>query len=161
MYCIVLSIMLFSNAEWRLCLIFKNLQACGYHVPPSVETGCSPYFLIRDCIKRSATNIFLSFDMLIWRISRLSFSMAIHNQIYSEPTLMIVSSIINSVTRIFLELNISGLYLWIQSLMAVWLLLTNLDTALDVSLWKTKEIKIDTENMLCPQVLFSFLFDIS
>jgi hypothetical protein len=29
--------------------------------------------------------------------------MAIHNQIYSEPTLMIVSSIINSVIRIYLS----------------------------------------------------------
>ena len=106
-----------------------------YHVPPSsVETGCSSYLFTRFNIKRSATNMFLFFDMLIWRISRLSSSMAIHNQIYSEPTLMIVSSIINSVIRIFLELDISGLYFWIQSLMAVWLLLINLDTALDVFL---------------------------
>jgi len=28
----------FSKGEWRWCLNFRNLQAIGYQVPPSVET---------------------------------------------------------------------------------------------------------------------------
>jgi hypothetical protein len=32
-----------------MCFIFANLQAYGYHVPPSVETGCFPYLLTNSC----------------------------------------------------------------------------------------------------------------
>ena len=40
-----------------------------YQVPPSVEIGWSPHFSTILDRKRSATNIFLSFEMLIPRIS--------------------------------------------------------------------------------------------
>jgi len=66
------------------------------------ETGCSRYLFTRFGIERSATYIFLSLNMLTLRISRLLFSMAIHNQIYSESTLIIVSSTINSKILVFL-----------------------------------------------------------
>ena len=125
---------------WRIdVMVMQSQESASLWTPWTPCTATSwnrvlPYLFTRFNIKRSVTNIFLSLDMLIWRISRLSFSMAIHNQIYSEPTLIIVSLIINPVIRSFLELNISGLYFWIQSLMAVWLHLTNLDTALEVFL---------------------------
>jgi hypothetical protein len=69
MYSIVLSIMLFSKEEWRWWFSFKNLQACGYHVPPpSVETGYPPYSFIICKRKRSeATNIF--FALLIYQMN--------------------------------------------------------------------------------------------
>jgi hypothetical protein len=35
-------------------LISKIYRPCGYHVPPSVETGCFPYFLTNDCMNCSA-----------------------------------------------------------------------------------------------------------
>ena len=83
-----------KNEEW--CFSFKNLHAGGYQVPPSVETGCSPYSFITLERKRSATNIFRSLDMLIPRIFLVSHSIATQSQMYSEPTLIWVSSIINS-----------------------------------------------------------------
>ena len=96
--------LIWRMGEWIWCCSLKNLQACGYHVPPSVETGWMfsvPFYKVwyeTFCNK----HVSLSFDMHVWRISRLSFSMAIHNQIYSEPTLMIVSSTINSKILVFL-----------------------------------------------------------
>jgi hypothetical protein len=135
-YCIVLSIILFSKEEWRWCFSFKNLHACGgYQVPPSVETECSPYSSITLDRKCYATNIFCSFDMLILRISLLSDSIATNNYINSEePTLSWVSLIINPGILVLLWNNLSGLYFCIQSLIAVRFLLTNLDIALDVFL---------------------------
>ena len=56
---------LFSKGECKWCFSFRNLHACGYHVPPSVETGCFPYLFIRDAINRSATSIALSKDTSI------------------------------------------------------------------------------------------------
>ena len=55
MYCIVLSIILFSYEECVWWSNFKNLQAWGYHLPPSVETGCSPYSSTTSYRKRSVT----------------------------------------------------------------------------------------------------------
>jgi hypothetical protein len=92
----------------------QSLQAYGYNTPKSVETGCSRYLFGRYNIKFSPTNVFLSFDMLIRRISQLWFSMTIYDQIYSEP-ILIVSSIIT----IFLELTslvcIFESSLWMQN----------------------------------------------
>ena len=57
---------LFSKEEWRWWFIFKNLHACGdgYQLPPSFETGCSPYSFIPLERKRSATNFFLHYREL-------------------------------------------------------------------------------------------------
>ena len=143
-------------------LSFKNLQACGYHVPPSVETGCSPYLFTRFNTKRSATDMYLSFDILIWRISWLSFSKAIHNQTYWELPLMIVSSIINSVIRIYLS---GTKHLWFVFLNHVFddgsmtSFYKPRHSFGSISRWKTQEIKKDTDNMLYPRVLLFFLFD--
>ena len=63
MYCIVLSIRLFSNGEWKWWSSFRNLQACGYQVPPSVDTGCFPWILTKPAMNLSAINMFLSLDM--------------------------------------------------------------------------------------------------
>ena len=52
-----------------------------YQVPPSVEIGCSPYSFITFDRNRSATDIFLSFDIFNLRTSLLSGSMATQNQI--------------------------------------------------------------------------------
>ena len=54
MYCIVPSTTLFSKGEWTWCFGFRNRQACGCHVPPSVETGCLPNSSVRDAINRLA-----------------------------------------------------------------------------------------------------------
>jgi hypothetical protein len=48
---------------------FKNFQACGSKISPSAETECLPYPSERLDRKRSAINIFRSFDILNPRIS--------------------------------------------------------------------------------------------
>ena len=72
--------------------------------------------------------------MLIAIIFLVSDSIATQSQMYSEPTLSWVSSTINSETLFLLKNNLFGLYFCIQSLIAVWLLWTNRDIALDVIL---------------------------
>ena len=134
MYCIVLSIKLFFKEECIWCSSFRNWQACGYQVPPSVETGCFPWIRIKPDRNLSATNMFLSLDMDSARISLFSGSIAIHNQISSEPTFIKVSSTMYSSIFFLFDSNSSHLYLCIQSLIAVWLLLINLDKAFDVFL---------------------------
>jgi hypothetical protein len=64
---------------------FKNFQACGYKISPSVETECLPYPSERLDRKRSAINIFRSFDILNPRISLFVGSIAIQSQMNSEP----------------------------------------------------------------------------
>jgi hypothetical protein len=120
MYCIVLSIMLFSNKEWIWCSTSKNLQACyRYQVlsPSSVEIGCLPYSSKRLNRKRLATtNMFLSFDIFIERIS-LSFVGSIatyQSQINSDPILITVSSTTNSSIFFLLHDTFCGLYLCIH-----------------------------------------------
>jgi len=54
------------------------LQAGGYQVPPSVDTGCFPWFLTRFAINLSATNMFLSLDMDSAKICLFVGSMATH-----------------------------------------------------------------------------------
>ena len=91
-----------------------------YQVPPSVETGWSPHFSTILDRKRSATNIFLSFEMLIPRISLFLGSIATHNQMYSEPALMIVSSRTYSSMFFFFDDILWGLYFWIQFQIETW-----------------------------------------
>ena len=64
---------------------FKNFQAYGYKISPSVETECLPYPSERLDRKRSAINIFHSFDILNPRISLFVGSIAIQSQMNSEP----------------------------------------------------------------------------
>jgi hypothetical protein len=58
-----------------------------------LKQGCGPHSSTIFERNRSATNIFRSLGTLISRISLSFGSIATHNQIYSEPTLMVVSSI--------------------------------------------------------------------
>ena len=92
MYCIVLSIKLFSKEEWIWWSSFGNLQACGYQVPPSVDTGCLPWILTKSAMNRYAINMFLPLDMFSARISLFSGSIATQIQIYWEPIFISVSS---------------------------------------------------------------------
>jgi len=62
-----------------------------------------PYSFTTLDRKCSATNMFCSFDMLIPRISLFSGSIATHTQIYSDSTLLIVSSITYSEIFFFFE----------------------------------------------------------
>ena len=50
-----------------------------------------PYSLTISDRKCSATNMFISFEMISARICLFSGSMVIHNQMYSDPTLISVS----------------------------------------------------------------------
>jgi hypothetical protein len=60
--------------------LLRSLQAYEYHVPPSVESECFPYFLTNEVRNHSATRIVLSKEMCIPRISFLLIeSTAIHN----------------------------------------------------------------------------------
>jgi hypothetical protein len=124
-YCIVLSIRYFSNyREWRWCFSFKNLHTMGYQVPPSVETGCLPCPLIKSDMNLSATSMFLSLEIDNARISLLFATIATHhNHMYSEPTLSIVSSTMNSENLILLVDIFLGWYFWIQLQMVTWFLL--------------------------------------
>src|ERR687892_2871904 len=74
-----LLIKLFSIEECIWCSTLRNLHACGYHVPPSVEIFCFPYFLINDCMNCSATSILLSIEMRMPRIILSFGSVATHN----------------------------------------------------------------------------------
>jgi len=60
MYCIVLSMMLFPYGKWMWCFSFRNLQACEYHFPPSVDKEGFPCLSNRRNRKRSESNVFLS-----------------------------------------------------------------------------------------------------
>ena len=95
------------------CSILRNLHACGYHVPPSVEKGCSPCSSKRPDRKRSATNIFLSLDMLTERISLFAGPIATQSHTNSEPILSNVSSTINPSTFFFFDDILWGLYFYI------------------------------------------------
>ena len=153
MYCIVLSIRLFSNEELIWCFSFRNLQAIGYHVPPSVDTTCFPWILIKPEINLSAISMFLSLDIDSARICLFSGSIAAHNQEYSEPTLSNVSSMRYSDIFVLLVETFRGLYLWIQFQIATWLLLIicKKDNALAVFLSdkQAKNVQIQTVvNML-------------
>ena len=92
-------------------LISRILQAIGYQVPPSVDTGWSPYSLTMFDRKRSATNMFLSLDMDSARICLFSGSIATQSHTYSEPTLICVSSTMNSDNLFFLMIfSLDGVF---------------------------------------------------
>ena len=91
----------FLTRGMNMVVEFQKLHACGYHVPPSVDTGCFPYSSTMSRRKRSATNIFLSLDIFVRRIAWVLGSMAIHSQRSSEPTLICVSSMINCTIFLF------------------------------------------------------------
>ena len=116
MYCIVLSMILFSKEECKWCFKFKNLQAWGYQVPPSDETGYLPYSTTILDNNRSATNVLLSFDTVIPTILLLSGSITIHQSHINsqEPTFIIVSSMMNSLIFLLIDDIFWGLYFWIQ-----------------------------------------------
>ena len=57
-------------------LVSRICKLVYTHVPPSVDIEYLPYSFINDEIKRSAMNIFRSFDILIPRISLDSDSIA-------------------------------------------------------------------------------------
>jgi hypothetical protein len=135
MYCMVLSIKLFSNGECKWCFSFRNLHACGYQVPPSVETGCFPCLFMRDAINRSAASIALSKDTSIRRISLCFGSIATQSHTYLEPTLIWVSSTTCPLTLFLLaDSSLFGLYFWIHFYTDTWLLSTNLFNAFAVLL---------------------------
>ena len=87
MYCIVLSIRLFSKEECRWWLSPRNLHAWGYHVPSSIDAGCLPYTLTKPERHISATNMFLSLEIDSARICLFSGSIPTNNQMNSNPTL--------------------------------------------------------------------------
>jgi len=70
-----------SECDDEVISNFKNLHACGYHVPPpSVEeTGYFPYFLINSLRNCSATtSMLLSREIRISRIDLVLGSIATH-----------------------------------------------------------------------------------
>ena len=116
---------LFSNEEWRWYFSFRNLQERGYHVPPSVETGCFPWILTMPERNLSDISMFLSLDMDSARICLFSGSIATTQiQMYSEPTLICVSSTMYSDNLFFLGDIFYGWCFWIQFQMETWFLLT-------------------------------------
>ncbi len=134
MYCIVLSIMLFANGEWMWCSNPRNLQAIGYQVPPSVDTGCFPWILTKPERHLSATNMLLSFDMDSARICLFSGSIAIHSQMYSDPTFNMVSSTTCSEILFLLDDIFRGWYFCIQFQMVTWFRFIKQDSLSEVLL---------------------------
>ena len=59
--------------------LVSRTEACEYQVPPSVETGCSPYSFITFDRNLSATSMFLSLEVRITKIVLLVGSIATHN----------------------------------------------------------------------------------
>ena len=124
--------------------MFRNLQAWGYHVPPSVETECFPYFFTSSFINVSAIRIVLSKEIWISRITLSIESMAIQSHAYWLPTLSNVSSIINSDTFLLFWKIFLGLYRWIHFYIEKWFLLINCDNCCDVFLIERPEKYIVT-----------------
>ena len=93
-------------------------------------------FICQRCNKAlSYKSIVLSKDISILRICLCFGSIVTHqSHIKSEPTLIRVSSIINSETLVFVEDIFFGLYFCIHFQMLTWLLFTNLCNALAVFL---------------------------
>jgi hypothetical protein len=143
-YCIILSIILFSYEEWIWWFSFKNLSILRWI--PSTTTVCwyysrmiSEFFNNMLERKRSMTiNMFLSLDIDSARICLFLGSIATHhNNINSESDLSWVSSTIMHFEITFLFGSIFwGWYFWIHFQIATWLLLTRCknDNALDVFL---------------------------
>ncbi len=134
MYCIVLSMRLFSKEEWIWWSSFKNLHARGYYVPPSVDTGCFPWALTKPKMNRSAISMFLSLDIDSARICLFSGSIATHNHMNSDPTLSSVSSTMNSEILVLFDDIFFGWYFWIQFQIVTWFRLIQQDNLWDVLL---------------------------
>ena len=92
--------------KWRMQMMSEFQKLASLRIPTatiSVEIGYLPNSSTKDSINRSAISIVLSKDISIWRICLLTDSIATHhNQTYLEPTLIKVSSIINSCNFPFL-----------------------------------------------------------
>ena len=90
-------------SEWVWWRNFKNLHACGYHVPlppspPSVETGFFPYFLIN-----SRWNCWATISMLLSREIRIH-TYTYHSYISRIVLLLGSIAIHPSITRLLLIL---------------------------------------------------------
>ena len=77
-------------------------------LPPFVETGYFPYSLIKPDRNLSSTSMFLSLDVEIARVSLLFGSIATHNQINSEPTLIGISSTMYSIIFFYCRVSFGG-----------------------------------------------------
>ena len=124
---------------------FKNLHACGYHIPSSsssVETGFFPYFLINSQRNCSATiSMLLSREIRISRIDLLLGWIAIHPSITKLLLLLLLflstysnhCFIYNNELRYFRSLLLPYLLCWLvynnvvsnSRLINTWFLLTN------------------------------------
>ena len=91
----------------------KN-KACGYHVPPFVETGCFPWTFARPEMNLSAMSMFLSFDIDSVKIFLFSGSIATQSQTYSKPTLSNISSTMYSDIFLLFDDIFLGWYFCIQ-----------------------------------------------
>lgn len=148
MYCMVRSIKLFSKGEWIWCFSFKNLQACGYHNPPSVDTECFPWSLTKSEINLSATtNMFF---LWIWLVREFACFYALlwptARHILNQP-LISVSSITNSETFFLLDDILWSLYFWIQFHTETWFRLIKQDSPSDTRLsdkWQAWKVQIQT-----------------
>ena len=122
MYCIVLSIMLFSflytKEKWIWRSNSKNLQVCGHHeISPSVETRCSPYsFTITTENVRLLQTYFSFFWYADWKWKNFSiywFDGNSQSHINPEPAFTMVPSMAYS-SIFFFFFNLCVLYYWIQ-----------------------------------------------
>jgi len=78
--------------------------------------------------------VFLSLDTVNARIALSFGSIATQSQTYSEPALIIVSSIINSATFFLFDDIFWGWYFWIQFQTETWFRLTKHESRSDVLL---------------------------
>lgn len=107
---------------------FRNLQAWGYQLPPSVDIGCFPYLFTKFLINLySAINIVLSIEIWTPRII-LSVESITAIQIQTNRLLILIKvsstiSILSSFSS-FAILSLA-LYSWIQFQIETWFLLIN------------------------------------
>ena len=118
-YCIVLSIRLFSNGEWCDVLVLRTCKPVDTMILLQLKQGVY-HILLKDWIENVRLQTY--FFLLIWILTEsLSFnSIATQSHMYSEPTFVCVSSTMNSSIFVFLYSSLFGLYFWIQSRIAVW-----------------------------------------
>ena len=157
MFCIFLSMRLFSYGEWIGCFIFGNLQACRYQISPSVETGCFPY----SCIifdKKTPCNKHVS---LLWYACCKNFFIFLFNG-NPEPDILRTdldeSFVDNLIVSIVLFLDIFfGLYFCIHFQIETWLLLKacKKDNAFAAFLKDNRE-STNTNHIQCTLKVFFF-----
>lgn len=106
-----------------------------YHVPPSVDTLCFPYFFTKPFRNCSATSMVLSKEILMSRITFVDSSMVTQTQTNRPPILSRVSSIMNSEILRFFWQTFRGPYFCTHFHIATWFFLIILEVkALDVFL---------------------------